>query len=283
MGLLEREEYVEQAYFYRLLIERIKSGMPLQELLGQARQEVLATTRLPLAIDFLLSELKHVGLMSTAMRRLRHYFTPFQTFIVAQAEEEGGRFDMDTALRVLHKEAEYRSRDPVPQGSFLYQFESLCRNRLAYDPGLAAMAEDPLYPPPWKSWILTVRRQIGIVDLADLIYVRSQYYVERQQRRGADVEDAPRLFGEKEGKIAWANRRQDPLYLFAALQRHLGYPSVPRRELVDQTAVLLPQLIRRMERLEQRIKLLEEEQRGGIDLSRFMPGTRSGNLPDFDE
>ena len=36
------------------------------------------------------------------------------------------------------------------------------------------------------------------------------------------------LFGEKEGRIAMANRRKDPLYLFSALQRHLGYPSVPR-------------------------------------------------------
>ncbi len=282
MALLEREEYVEQAYFFRLLVDRLKSGMPLQDLLTQTRQEVLATTRLPLAIDFLLSELKHAGLMSTAMRRISHYFTPYQTFLVAQAEEEGGRFDVETALRVLQKEAEYRSKTPSPQGSFLYQFEALCRNRLSYDAGLAAMAEDPIYSEEWRTWIFTVRRQIGLVDLADLIYVRSEYYAERQRRRGADVEDVPFLFGEKEGKIAWANRRQDPLYLFAALQRHLEYPAVPRREPIDQATVLLPQLMRRMERLEQRIKLLEEEQRGGIDLSRFMPGGKSGTLPDFD-
>jgi len=30
-----------------------------------------------------------------------------------------------------------------------------------------------------------------------------------------------------------------------------------------------------MERLEQRTKLIEEEQRGGIDLSRFMPKPKS--------
>ena len=34
------------------------------------------------------------------------------------------------------------------------------------------------------------------------------------------------LFGEKEGKIAKASRGRDPLYLFAALQRQLGYPEV---------------------------------------------------------
>ena len=38
----------------------------------------------------------------------------------------------------------------------------------------------------------------------------------------------PTLFGEKEGKIARANRGRDPLYLFSALQRQLGYPEVPR-------------------------------------------------------
>ena len=38
----------------------------------------------------------------------------------------------------------------------------------------------------------------------------------------------PPLFGEKEGKIARASRGRDPLYLFAALQRQLGYPEVPR-------------------------------------------------------
>jgi hypothetical protein len=32
---------------------------------------------------------------------------------------------------------------------------------------------------------------------------------------------------------------------------------------------LVPQLLRRMERLETRLKLLEDEQRGGIDLTKF--------------
>ena len=86
------------------------------------------------------------------------------------------------------------------------------------------------------------------------------------------------LFGEKEGKIALANRRKDPLYLFAALQRHLGYPPVPRPAPADDTPQLIPQMMRRMERLETRIKLLEEEQKGGIDLTRFygLPGADMG-------
>ena len=81
--------------------------------------------------------------------------------------------------------------------------------------------------------------------------------------------NCPVLFGEKEGRIALANRAKDPLFLFAALQRHLGYPQVPRPKPVDETPALIPQLMRRVERLETRTKLLEEEQRGGIDITRF--------------
>ena len=50
-----------------------------------------------------------------------------------------------------------------------------------------------------------------------------------QRRQNPDYQlPVPALFGEKEGKIAKANRGRDPLYLFAALQRQLGYPEVPR-------------------------------------------------------
>jgi hypothetical protein len=66
-----------------------------------------------------------------------------------------------------------------------------------------------------------------------------------------------------------ANRRKDPLYLFSALQRHLGYPSVPRPRPEDTQRYLLPALQRHVDRLETRMKLLEEELRGGINLSRF--------------
>src|SRR5690606_16609519 len=145
-------------------------------------------------------------------------------------------------------------------GEFLSQFESICRNRLSYDRGLAAMAGDPIYDEPWRTWILTVRRQIGLVDLADMIYVRSAHY--RPRRRDLQVEDpivTQPLWGEKEGRIAEANRRKDPLILFASLQRQLGYPTVPRQERARETTDLLPQLARRVERMEARLKLLEEE------------------------
>ncbi len=270
MTLLDREEYVEQAHFFHMLRERLPESMPLQELLAQLREETLATTRLPMAIDFLLSELKYKGVFGSAMARLKHYFTPFQTYVIQEAEDDRGRLDMRIALEILRFEAEHRVDHPAPAAAFMYQFEALCRNRLRYEAGLAAMAADPIYDEAWREWILTVRRQIGIVDFADMVYVRSQHYINQRSRNRAPVTpEKPILFGEKEGKIALANRRKDPLYLFAALQRHLGYPKVPRPKPADETPQLIPQLMRRMERLETRLKLLEEEQKGGIDITKF--------------
>jgi hypothetical protein len=261
---LDREEYIEQAYFFQTLRERMQQDMSAQDLLVAARQELLTTTRLPLAVDFLASQLRLTGEFASAMAWLTHYFTTFQTFVVSEAEKAEGRFDFRTALEILQREAEYRADNPSPQGVFLFQFEALCRNRLGYDRGLEAIAGDNIYPPEWREWILTVRRQVGLVDFCDMLYVRSELYRKTKGRA-----EKPILFGEKEGKIALANRRKDPLYLFAALQRHLGYPSVPRPKPEDTQRYLLPQLQRRVERLEMRIKLMEEENRGGIDLARF--------------
>jgi hypothetical protein len=120
-----------------------------------------------------------------------------------------------------------------------------------------------------------------MVDLADLIYVHSEYYWQRQNASApqtdsqtAQVEQAPGhertvLFGEREGRIALANRRKDPQYLFGSLHRQLGYPEVPRPKADEGAQSLPPQLARRLEQLETRIKLIEEEQRGGIDLTKF--------------
>lgn len=268
--VLDREEYIEQGHFFRELRERLPKNQPLQEVMVQLREEILATTKFPMAIDFLLAELRHCGEMTSAMRRLDHYFTPFQTYVLSEAEDERGRFDLRVALEVLRYDAEYRSKTPSPAGVFMYQFETLCRNRLRYEQGLDAMSEDPIYDRNWRDWLQTVRRQIGIVEFADMVYVRSQHYVNDRIRRGKKVErNLVVLFGEKEGRIALANRRKDPLYLFAALQRHLDYPKVPRLEPYDETPQLVYQLMRRMERMETRIKLLEEEQKGGIDITKF--------------
>jgi len=269
--MLEREEYIEQAHLFRTLGERLRDSVPMQELLASVKQEILSTTRLPLAIDFLLTELRHIGTMSTAMERLPHYFTPFQTYVMQEAEAERGRFDLRIAIDILRHEAEYRSKSPIPQAMFMYHFECLARNRLKYDKGLAAVAADPMYDENWRTWISELRLRIGMVDFADMIYVRSQFNIMHLTKPGEPppMPAKPVLFGEKEGKIAWANRRKDPLYLFSALQRHLGYPAVPRGKRPDESLNLLPLLNLQVQRLEARIKLLEDEGKGGIDITKF--------------
>jgi hypothetical protein len=280
--MLDREEYIEQAHLFRSFAERVASGVAAQEALVSISQEVLATTKLPLALDYLVGELKHVGTLSSAMARMPHYFTAFQTFVVAEAEDEEGRFDMRTALAILDREAAYRAEGATPQGLFFYRFECLSRNRLDYARGLEALGDDAIFDADWQDWIRTVARQVGLVDMADLVYVRSPEYWRIQHRdaalagRPVPQPDRPILFGDKEGRIARANRGKDPLFYFAALQRQLGYPQVPRPPRAAASAESPALLARRLERLEMRVKLLEEEGRGGIDLSRFDPK----NMPD---
>jgi hypothetical protein len=299
---LGREEYIEQSHFFRALGERLAAEIPAQEVLASVREEVLATTKLPLAIDFLLGELRHEGFLGPALARLPHYFTPFQAFVIQESENSRLRFDLRVGLEILSREAEYRAGEPTREGIFLYQFEALCRNRLGYDRGLEAVAGDPAFDDVWREWIRKARRQIGMVDIADLIYVHSAYYWQRQERgdmqraatplRGVsappparhDIEDGSGgddpsacseevdrvvLFGEREGRIALANRRKDPLFLFSSLHRQLGYPEVPRQKAADKEQALLPQLARRLEQLEMRLKLLEEDRRGEVDLTKF--------------
>lgn len=280
--MLDREEYVEQAYFFRILLERLGQNIPLQELMGQVKYELLASTKLPMAIDYLLGELRHSGQMHAGMKKLSHYFVPFQSFLVAQAEADRGRFDYRTALQILAAEADYRTQPQfVPQGLFFFQFEAISRNRLNYDLGLTAMSEDPAYPADWQQWLLILRRQLGFIDVADMIFVRSQLYFDRRQRFADEPAEAPVLFGLAEGKIANSNRHKDPQFLFSAMQRHLGYPVVPKLEPVDPLPSLIPQMQRRIERLELRIKLMEEEQRGSLDITKYY---RSGKaIPPGDD
>ncbi len=259
---LDRAEYVEQAYMYQLLRVRTAEQMPMQELLEQIRFELLATTNLPHAVDYLLTELKHSGQMSPAMYKLAHYFTAFQAFLVSQAEQESGRFTMQIALQVLEAEAKYRVEGATPAGLFFFHFEVLCRNRLNYDKGLTAISSDPIFDTAWANWILMLRAQVGLVDFADLLFLASEEYEARLIDAGEPTEGkGPFLFGRKEGRIALGNRQKEPLFLFGGMQRHLGYPRVPRPMPITENPDLIPQLMRRVERLESRIKLMEEERR----------------------
>jgi hypothetical protein len=290
--MLAREEYIEQSYLFRTLGERMLDGVATQEALKNLGHEILATTKLPLAIDYLVSDLKLTGTIAPAMRQLNHYFTAFQTFVITEAEDEEGRFDLRTALVILEREARYLAEGGTPEGLFLYRFECLSRNRLDYMRGLLATANDGIFNTDWTAWITMVSRQVGLVDLADLIYIRSDELLRRQKCRASfhthdatqneeysDTKNNAVLFGEKEGRIAWANRGKDPLYLFAALQRQLGYPVVPKPKRPQPQAESPALMARRIDRLELRVKLLEEETKDGIDLSQFDPKNQSFKQP----
>ena len=80
----------------------------------------------------------------------------------------------------------------------------------------------------------------------------------------------PTLFGEKEGKIARANRGRDPRYLFSALQRQLGYPEVPRPRRPDELEARIVLLEQRMAQLENRLKVAESEIQQDVDVSQVM-------------
>lgn len=276
---LAREEYVEQEHFFRVLRERTAANVPVQEALAQVREEILATTNLPFAIDFLRAEALHGGRLSAAMERIPHYFTPFQTFVAASAESDTTKFDMATGLLVLERLAGYMAgpsqakTGPTRAGLFIYQFECVARNRLGYDFGLRAVAADPYYDEAWQEWIRRVAGRLGVADFADLVYYRSEEHAENVRRRTQDPgwqPDYAVLFGRSEGRIARANRGKDPLYMFAALQRQLGYPRVPRAK-SKTTEKLPPALEARLQRFEKRLTLLESETKGpGIDLSEFI-------------
>jgi hypothetical protein len=270
-AILDREEYIEQAYFFNAFRERLAQNIPAQEVLERLHEEILSTTRLPYAVQFLASELKHSGLLSSGFARLEHYFTPFQAYVIRQTEEEGKRFHIDSALLVLEREAGYHAAQVTKPGLFVYQFEALSRNRLGYDAGLQAMIGDPFYDDAWREYLQMVRQQVGVVDFADIVYLRSELYVKDHRRQQPDYEPpVPPLFGDKEGRIAKANRGRDPLYLFSALQRQLGYPEVPRPKPRDDLRAKLEVLRVRVRELEIRLKVIDAELKGQVDLTQLL-------------
>ena len=273
---LPREEYIEQEYFFRIYRERLQENMPSQDILRTVHEEILSTTRLPMAVDFMRAEIMHSGRISEAMSRLPHYFTAFQSFVVARAEDDVARFDQITALEILEREARYRAEATMTAGLFVYQFECLARNRLGYGDGLTAMSTDSAYEETWRKWILSLRHQLGVSELSELVYRASEYFQVRRRKKqqtlsqdiSEDSEYDVALFGEQEGRIARANIGRDPLYFFAALQRQLNYPQVPLSHVVENDT--LPSFLEeRLIKIEQRLKIVELEQKGGIDLSKF--------------
>lgn len=125
--MLERDEYIEQAYLFRSLLEHMEDNSSVQDLLLSIREELLATTNLPKAVEFLTAELKLTGGLSEGMRRLSHYFTPFQAFVVGESGGAAASSIFAPRLDVLRREAAFRGEGCSPQASFIYQFECLAR------------------------------------------------------------------------------------------------------------------------------------------------------------
>lgn len=322
-SVLPREEYIEQEYFFRIYRQRLVENMPSQEILKTIHEEILATTRLPMAIDIMHAEILHSGRIGLAMKRLGHYFTPFQTFVIDRAEDDVSRFEQSVGLEIMEREAKYRSGEWTPQGLFIYQFECLARNRLGYHDGLTAIANDCAYDEHWRKWILSLRSQLGAYELSELIFRASEHYEALRTSSGkasdsavsdstasdptasdptasdptasdstagdstagdstmqneSEVKRRPVFFGVQDGRIARANIGRDPLYFFAALQRQLSYPEVPlSKKVFDET--LPPILEARLVKIEQRLKIVEMEQKGGIDLTKFYK-KEDGSVPE---
>ena len=278
----DRDECIEQAYFFRTFRERIESNIPAQECLERLHEELLNSTKMPYAVQFLAVELNHSGLLSNGFAKLPHYFTPFQTFVMRQAESETSKFTTLVGLMVLEREAAYKVDQPSQSGLFVYQFEAICRNRLGYDHGLDAVGGDPFYDSEWKKYAELVRRQVGIIDFADLVYLRSEYYLSEQRRRSPDYAPAlPPLFAEREGKIAKASLGRDPLFLFAALQRQLNYPEVPRARPREDIAAKFDLYEVKFREMEARIRMLESEARGTFDPTQFGKPDNLKDLPEI--
>ncbi|NOX54210.1 MAG: hypothetical protein GXP27_07155 [Planctomycetes bacterium] len=106
--LLDQEEYIEQAYFFRTFRERLDENMSAQEILRTIHEEILSTTKLPMALEFLSGEIELKGRISDGMALLSHYFTPFQTFVMRRAEA--------VALRPADRFGHPREGSRVPSG-----------------------------------------------------------------------------------------------------------------------------------------------------------------------
>jgi hypothetical protein len=59
--------------------------------------------------------------------------------------------------------------------------------------------------------------------------------------------------------IARANRGRDPMYLFSALQRQLGYPEVPRPRRPDELEARVLHLEQKIAQFENRLKAAESD------------------------
>src|SRR5947207_14065066 len=109
-NVLDREEYIEQAYFFRTMRERVEYKMPTQQILDHLPQEILSTTRLPIAVQFIGSELKHSGRVSSGFTQIPHYFTPLQELVMQNTEPEMKKFTLDAGQFIRKRAPQTRRR-----------------------------------------------------------------------------------------------------------------------------------------------------------------------------
>ena len=264
---LDREEYVEQAYFFQTLRERMQQDMSTQDLLVAIRQEILATTMLPFALDFMAGELRLTGGFATAMARLPHYFTPFQTYVVGEAEKAEGRFDFRIALEILQREVEYRAAGRRRKASSSISSRPSAATAWATTAAWRPSPPIAIFDENWREWILTVRRQVGLIDFGrhDL---RPQRALSQDAGEGREADPVRRKGGANR---AGQSPQGSALSVFGAAAA-LGLSERAAAAARGHAAISSARLQQRVDRLETRVEAFEEELRGGINLSRFYAG-----------
>ena len=199
--VLDREEYIEQAYFFRTLRERLATNLPAQEVLERVpRGDPLdhpAPLRHPVP-----------GHRAEAHRAARLGVRPPAALLhavpgvrgAARPRTRGCDSACEAALLVLEREAAYRADKPTPPGLFVYQFETLSRNRLGYDDGLRCLAGDPLYDQDWRGYLEMVRQQLGSGRLRRPGLRALRAVRPRSETPGRDLRTAPAAPVRREGR-----------------------------------------------------------------------------------
>ena len=151
--MLDREEYIEQAYLFRVFAERIAAGIAAQEALVSIGQEVLATSKLPMAIDYLVGELKLVGTLSTAMVRLPPLLHRLPDLRDATGRGGGG------PVRHADGAGDARARGDLPRrggdaaGAVLLPLRVPVAEPPRLRPRPRRVAADDIFDADWKAWI----------------------------------------------------------------------------------------------------------------------------------
>ena len=122
------------------------------------------------------------------------------------------RFSMEQALLILEREAKYKSENPARRPVHFPVRVSVAKPAGLHPGTGAAMSADPLYTEDWRDYILMLQTRLGDVDFAKPHPSYYAHFVKERRKTNPEFEPKyPTLFGEREGKIARANRGRDPV------------------------------------------------------------------------